>query len=83
MLQKPAKGLDQAAKAEVLRQELGSFCPETATDAELDAMIKKIEAKYPSPTDSTPNRGAPVPPSSRFSANGGSFEVPFAVGKAR
>ena len=83
VLQKPAKGLDPAAKAEVFRQELGSIFSQGASDAELDAMIKKIEAKYPMPTDSTPNRGAPVPPSSRFSSNGGSFEVPFAVGKAR
>jgi hypothetical protein len=83
VLQKPAKGLDPAAKAEVFRQELGSFCPETASDAELDAMIKKLDANCPSPTASAPNRGAPVPPSSRSRANGGSFEVPFAVGKAR
>ena len=82
-LRKPVKGLDPAAKAEVFREELGSIFSRGASDAELDAMIEEMEAKYPSPTVTNPDRGAPLPPSSRFQPARDAFDVPFAVGKAR
>jgi hypothetical protein len=82
-LRKPAKGLDPAAKADAFQKELGPILSQNASDAEFAAMLDKLEADYPSPTTSTSKRGAPMPPSSRFSAHEVDFDVPFAVGKAR
>jgi hypothetical protein len=82
-LRKPTKGLNEEAKAEVFRKELGSILSQRARDSELDAMLDQLDAKYPDPTISTPKRGTPLPPSTRITSNEGAFDVPFAIGRAR
>jgi hypothetical protein len=83
VIQKPAKALNPAAKEEVFRQELASILKQTAGDAEFEAMLKSMDARDALLTDPTPRRGGSVPNSPRSPAERDSFDLPFAVGKAR
>jgi hypothetical protein len=61
--------------------ELGSILAKGTSDPEFATMLDQLAAKYPDPTVSTPKPGATLPPSDRFSTNGSSFDVPFAIGR--
>ena len=88
--EKQSKAADPVSRAEAFRKELGSFLSLDEIDADLDRM----EAKYdgmdaelgltrgpkPSPAAPSPSRGASA---TRFSAPGGLFDLPFAIGRSR
>ena len=85
--EKAVKAADPMARLEAMERELGSFSPDDEIDADLDRM----EAKYdrldaidvarlgrvmPSPA---PGTSSPA----RLPASGGSFDVPFTIGRGR
>lgn len=83
-LQKQAKRLDPAVQDEVFRQELASILAQSgAMNEEFDYLYARQVAEDPSLADALPSRLASVPPSSRLQPAGGSFDVPFAIGRAR
>ena len=89
-LEKQAKAVEPPSPAEPSRQELGSFLTFQQLNAQLDVLearldrrdaeLARINRSKPAPTLPTPARMASEP---RFSAAGGSFELPFAIGRAR
>ena len=89
-LEKQAKAVKPPSPAESYRKELGSFLSIEKIDADLDAIearldrrdaeLARIGRSKPAPTPPSPARMASEP---RFSAAGGSFELPFAIGRPR
>ena len=89
-LERQAKAVKPLSPAESYRKELGSFLTIEKIDADLDAIearldrrdaeLARIGRSKPAPTAPSPARMASEP---RFSAAGGSFELPFAIGRPR
>ena len=89
-LEKQARSAEPLSPAESYRKELGSFLSIEKIDADLDAIeaqldrrdaeLARIGRSKPAPTPPSPARE--VPPA-RFAAPGGSFELPFAIGRPR
>ena len=77
-----AKAADPEVQAEADRRELGSFWAADAMGEEFDAMYEAAVADDPSLADPYPARITQAPPTTRFAA-GGSFDLPFAIGRAR
>ena len=83
MLQRNSQTLDLDTKVEIFRQELGSISDWRKMDAEFDARYAKNEVEVPSTADPMPRRSVSVPPATRIQPAGGSYEVPFAIGRPR
>ena len=85
--EKAVKAADPMARLEAMERELGSFLPPEEIDADLDRM----EAKYDrlDAIDAArlgravPPTAVGTPPATRSPAAGGSFDLPFAIGRAR
>ena len=70
-------------RAEVFRQELGSFMSMSSMDDEFDEMYAKFVAENPDMADSHPTRASSKAPLPTIPQSRDSFEVPFAIGKRR
>ena len=89
-LEKQAKAAQPLSPAESYRKELGSFLSIEKIDADLDAIEARLDRRdaelarvirsNPVPTAPATARPASEP---RFAAPGGSFELPFAIGRPR
>ena len=82
-LEKQAKAIDPAAELEASRRELASFLSDAKMGEEFDAMYEAAVAKDPGLADPWPARLSQTAPSTRIPAAGGSFELPFAIGRPR
>ena len=82
-MQKPTKALDPKVKEAVFRQELGSFLAANAANDEFMARYEKSLDDDHLMADPMPRRGVSVPQSPPRPTAGGSFEVPFSIGKPR
>ena len=82
-LEKQAKAVEPPSPAEPSRKELGSFLTFQQLNAQLDvleARLDRRDAELARINRSKPARMASEP---RFSAAGGSFDLPFAIGRPR
>ena len=82
-LEKASRAADPAIQAEASRRELASFLSYEKMGEEFDAMYEAAVAKDPGLADPWPTRLTPAAPSARIPTAGGSFDLPFAIGRAR
>ena len=86
-LEKQAKAAQPSASAESSRQELGSFLTFQQLNAQLDELEARLNRRDAELARTGRSKPAPSParevPPARFSAAGGSFDLPFAIGQPR
>ena len=86
-LERQAKAAQPLSPAESYRKELGSFLTIEKIDADFDAIEARLDRRDAELARIGRSKPAPTParevPPARFSAAGGSFELPFAIGRPR
>jgi hypothetical protein len=89
-LEKQIKAADPVVQAEAFREELGSFLSLDEIDADLDRMEAKLDREEAELAQIARSKGVVVAPSPfrsapepRIPASGGSFDLPFTIGRPR
>ena len=82
-LEKQAKAVEPPSPAEPSRPELGSFLTFQQLNSQLDELEARLDRRDAELARINRSKPAREVPPARFSAAGGSFELPFAIGRPR